>query len=315
MTTSSVPATAHEWPDRGAAIAAWLDLGVDCYQQLAEAHGFEPTQDSLAAHDRLTLTPNEPRHASAGSWFALLTMAGCAEMIRALATLYRGTRERPLTRGHLPIVRSIQEHIGRVVWLCEPGAIVSGPNEPIVIPTEDDWGERRFRSLLAHREWMNDCASHLEMARDPDAEDARAASLTAAAEVDRSRATRPHPPTSFPGSTGFASKAQETTERLHGAHGIPAPTMGYKRLSESSHGGLYGLHGDKTRDEEQRYVFEQVDSDLDAIANTVAAWWVTGVLFVSALHGWDADKALTPFTDVWTALSQEAPPGPRDESP
>ena len=73
----SVSATGNVWPDRGEALAAWLDLGVDAFQTLGVAHGFEPAPGSVAAIDRLTVTAHEPRHVSAGPWFALLDTHRC----------------------------------------------------------------------------------------------------------------------------------------------------------------------------------------------------------------------------------------------
>jgi hypothetical protein len=154
MTTCSVPAGGRTWPQRGQALAAWLELGVDAYQDLGAAHGFEPVAGSVAAADRLTLTAHEPRHASAAPWFAILTLTGAGEMVRGLAALYWSTSYRELTRGHLPVMRSIQEHVGRVVWLCEPGAVVWGPGEAPAVTGSDEWGERRLRALLLYEEWM-----------------------------------------------------------------------------------------------------------------------------------------------------------------
>ena len=157
---------------------------------------------------------------------------------------------------------------------------------------------------MAYEEWMKDCVSHFRMTGNADLARVEQALQGARDDVAASRSRLLAPATRWPGSTEFAEIAHATTGRLYGSHGVLPDKIPYKRTSETNHGGLYGLHGDKAIDPEGMYVFSQSDSDLDAVATGVAAWWTTGVVMVSAIHGWDSDSALQPFTETWTALFQ-----------
>lgn len=131
----SSPLSAQEWPDRGPVLAGWLNGAVDDFHTLVQYHGTRACVDSLAWCDEHTLVEGESRIGSSGAWFALLTLGGTAELLRSLSVLYRAVRQVPLTRGYVPIVRSIQEHLGRVIWLCEPGTVISGPGDNEPAPT------------------------------------------------------------------------------------------------------------------------------------------------------------------------------------
>ena len=301
---SDLPLDAKAWPRRGQALAAWLASGVDAFQQLSNQHNSEPAFDSVAHHDTLTVSADTPSLARAGPWFATLTMVGAGELVRSLAVLLDASSSVPLTRGYIPIVRSIQEHLGRVVWLCEPGSIVSGPGDVLMNPLEDNWAERRHRALLAATEWYDDAASHFALI-----EPESANHTEAEAERDKlrplvrsSRKGHPERGGAPPGTTFFAERVVAVSTQLHGATGRVPGRAAYKRLSETSHGGLFGLHGDKSINDTGRYVFVQSDADLDAVASNVASFWGTAMLLLGGYLGWDAEAALEPFHQTWSGL-------------
>jgi hypothetical protein len=299
----SVPADGQTWPERGRTIAAWLNMAVVAQRDLVAANGSFPAKGSLAWHDEHTLTTGS-RLAAGGGWFARLTMGGAAELLRSLCVLYDRSGEVPLTRGHLPLVRSIQEHLGRVVWLCEPGAHVFGPEDHPAVPPEDDWSERRHRALLVAKEWAADRLSDLELAAaDDDAiEKARDWLSTLKEEASQSAGAVDDRRETVPGVASFAAVVEEVSIKLYGVRGDLRPRRPYKRLSESAHGGLYGLHGDKAINEIGHYVFEPNTEELDGVASRVAAWWTTSMLLLGAYHGWEAEQALGLFTATWRHL-------------
>ena len=69
-------------------------------------HGDYASRSSLAEH--LATKPAD---------LAVLTCASVIQVARSGAALYAGSDEWALTTGHLPIVRSVQEGAGQVVWL------------------------------------------------------------------------------------------------------------------------------------------------------------------------------------------------------
>jgi hypothetical protein len=278
-----------------------FDLGVDQLHEAVKKAGCKPAPDSLAWADSVTFTPHEPGHAATGHWWALLTLMGAAEMIRSFASLYAQSIDRPLTRGHLAVMRSIQEHLGRVIWLLEPGASVTSLGAAPATPTSDPFAERRLRNLLLHQEWMKDCASSAKLEQSPELAAFEAGLSEATTAVDTAKQVLQQPDAKIPSPTQFAELCMTVSAQLHGAAKIQ-PKAAYKRLSETAHGGLWGLLGDRTVGPDDLWRFEQNDADLDACASTVAAWWVTGVALLSAVYGWDADKVLGDFEATRMAL-------------
>jgi hypothetical protein len=136
-----LPIDARDWPARSAAVSEWLTIGVNSFHLLSDKHGSLPTEDSLAWTDRHTFQDPDSRLGPAGSWFALLTMGGAAEMLKGVSALYASASETPLTRAHIPVARSLQEHLGRVVWLCAPAFSIGPESQP-----DDTWELRHFRS-------------------------------------------------------------------------------------------------------------------------------------------------------------------------
>ena len=137
-----------EWPERGRTLAVWLDHGRAAWLRLGTANQWQTAADSPLRLDDLTL------HAGAKSsnsgWFARLTMLGAADMLRGVAALYASTPVVPLSRAHFPVVRSVQEHLGQVIWLLEPGIQITPiKNAPPITTHEVDAALFRARSLRA----------------------------------------------------------------------------------------------------------------------------------------------------------------------
>ena len=124
-----------DWPESVANGGIWLDDGRSSWVRLDRAYRGLPTENSALWLDNLTL------HAGAKTsntgFFTRLSMLGAADMLRGVATLYGASPVVPLSRSHFPIVRSIQEHVGQVIWLLEPGSLVSHPGELPVMASHE----------------------------------------------------------------------------------------------------------------------------------------------------------------------------------
>jgi hypothetical protein len=230
-------------------------------------------------------------------------MAGAAELMQSLSVLYASSPEVPLTRGHIPLVRAIQEHLGRVVWLIEPGF------HPADEPDDgsDDWEERHFRSILIAREWASDWVSSIKM-NDPDgeaAEEASAESKRLGKLVKRKIQGSKQFATSFPGNTKFAERIEAVSDLYHQGERDVALGAPYKRFSETSHGLLLGLYSDKSVSAEGRYQFLQDNVSLDAIASRVAAWWSAALGMLCSYYGWSGPEGLRHFYELWHSLYDE----------
>ena len=213
--------------------------------------------------DRLTLTYHEPRHAAAGHrWFARLLAPAPAKWF---GRWRRCTPAPPRLRSRGAILRYFDRSRNTLAGssgCVNPEQRFSGPSETPTAPTSDEFEERRLRALLAYEEWLADCVSHFKVTSSPDLGAAQQALEDARADTKASQARRPQPATQLPGFTAFAELAETTAERLYGTTGQVPSKMPYKRAAESSHAGLYGLHGDKAINAEGLYVFEQSDADL-----------------------------------------------------
>ena len=295
-----LPVNAREWPARSGALAEWLMIGANSFHALSDQHGSIPTENSLAWADQHTFPNPESRLGPAGSWFALLTMGGAVEMLKGVAELYGSAASSPLTRAHIPVIRSLQEHLGRVVWLCEPAFSNASESKE-----DDSWELRHFRSILIAREWVDDWVKHLNL-NDPDGSDivvARAEQVKVLAQTnsaaDRLDVTIGQ---AWPSYTAFAELIEVVSDSFHAAQRDVPTKAPYKRLSETSHGGLFGLHGDKSITGGGVYRFEQDNASLDVMASRVAWWWTTAMSMLGVYYGWDAETTLKPFTELWQAL-------------
>ncbi|MCU1418342.1 MAG: hypothetical protein JWP32_2516 [Schumannella sp.] len=259
--------------------------------------------NSPAWFDRLTFTDEGGRTGATGSWYALLTMGGSAEMLRGLCVLFEQSLTTPLTRAHMPLARSLQEHLGRVVWLCEPGFTEAEAADA----APDAWEQRHLRALLMAAEWASEQEANLAL-NDPDVDDVAAAKIEAArlrgnakALAARLRIDLPDPQS----PTNYAVAIEVISARVHSDELRMHPQSSYKTFSETTHGGLVGLHSDSTLKDSGRLVFEQDNQGLDAIASRVGWWWASAVWMLGRYYGWDVDAALEPFEDLWAALYPE----------
>lgn len=184
--------------------------------------------------------------------------------------------------------------------LCEPAFSIGPESQP-----DDTWELRHFRSILIAKEWADDWVKHLNLndPNGPDLADARTerAKVLAQATAAAERLGQPIEQ-AWPGYAGFAEHIEVVSDSFHNAQRDMPAKAPYKAFSETSHGGLFGLHGDKSVTEIGAYRFEQNDVSLDVVASRVAWWWTASMSLLGGYYGWDATSALAPFTDLWRGL-------------
>lgn len=299
----SVPVNATRWPAKSRAIAAWLVTGIEAWRTLEASNGGCGAVGSNEATDRLTLHPGI-RRGEIGQT-ALLIVGGATEMLRGLASMYECHARFPMARAHLPVVRSLQEHCGRAIWLLEPGLEFGDASGPIEDDEAHTAGTTAFRQRSSHmimlnEELLDDRLAAAKKLGDESAIDA--ARNAGALSPKRRSAARQEAGLSFPGYSGFAEIAEHRTQLLH-LVAEPARTRSpYSRISETSHGTMLGLLGDSAAGDNGTRPFVSDERDLEAIAAHAARWWVTAVGACSTYFGWDWEAAMYPFDGASRAL-------------
>lgn len=298
-----MPVVATEWPAKSRAIAAWMVTGIEAWRTLEASNGGHGVVGSNEATDRLTL------HATVQTGeigqTALLIVGGATEMLRGLAAMYECHSRFPIARAHLPVVRSLQEHCGRVIWLLEPGMAFGDTSGPI----EDDevhsagtaaFHERANRMSMLNEELLDDrLAAAKKLGDEAEVDATRTAG---ALKPEKRRAERQVAGVRFPGYSDFAEIAEHRTQLLH-LIAEPARTRSpYSRISETSHGTLLGLLGDSMAAGDGTRPFVSDERDLESIAAHAARWWVTAVGACGTYFGWDWEAAIRPFDDASRAL-------------
>ena len=235
------------WPDRGIDLASWINSGREAWLLLGVANGWQPTEGSPLRLDDLTL--HAGARSSNSGWFSRLSMLGAADMLSGVATLYAATPAVPLSRAHFPIARSIQEHLGQVIWLLEPGSLVThdGQQPPVASHDLDAdlFRARSRRAAMLYWKFLDDACSSVRLEfGEGSAEHTEAVSNRT--EAKHIVAELSGDTNAFPSSTDFANMTIQFVYKLNGQAVTDATKHVYKRLSETAHGGLYGLYGDKT---------------------------------------------------------------------
>jgi hypothetical protein len=277
--------------------------GIEAWRTLETAHGGRGAAESADHFDRLTVHP-DVRHGEIGQ-SALLIAGGATEMLRGLAAMYHVHETFPLTRAHLPVFRSLQEHCGRVLWLLNPGAELGTTSE--LLP--DDASHSAWRSAFHKRatrmrqlneELFDDRLAAASKSGDTTAMQqlTRDGALTANARRSARSASGDAP---FPRYSGFAELAEDSTQQLHLQ--LPERTLApYGRVSEASHGTLLGLLSDSEPLPDGRRGFSSDEHDLEAVAARAGRWWITMVAMCGAYFGWDWEPIFGPFDEVQIVL-------------
>jgi len=105
----------------------------------------------------------------------------------------------------------------------------------------------------------------------------------------------------FPGYSGFAELAENSTQQLHLR--LPERTRApYGRVSETSHGTLLGLLSDSEPLPDGRRIFTSDEHDLEAVAARAGRWWITMVTMCGVYFGWDWEPIFRPFDEVQRVL-------------
>jgi hypothetical protein len=296
------PATGGEWPDKGPAIAAWMVTGIEAWRMIQVRHEGTGTPDSNDEADRLTLHP-DVRLGEIGQT-AQLILGGATEMLRGLAALYFAHPTFPLTRGHLPTFRSLQEHCGRVIWLLEPGTEVGPTSGALADDSQFSRGTAAFHERAARLRMLNEELADDRLAAARKMGDTQAENQAQADGGLSSGARRSARSTSgdrFPGFTGFAELCEQKTQELHLAQ--PTRTLApYSRVSETSHGGLLGLLSDSRPGPAGTRPFTSDERDLEFVATRAGYWWQTAIALCCGYLGWGWEDEFRPFDETLAAL-------------
>jgi hypothetical protein len=277
--------------------------GIEAWRSLEASNRGHGAVDSTEATDRLTLHPSI-RTGEIGQT-ALLIIGGATEMLRGLASMYECHLRFPIARAHLPVVRSLQEHCGRVIWLLEPGMEFGDSARPINDDEAHSAGTAAFRERANRMAMLNEelLDDRLAAAKKlGDASEVAATRSAGALKPEKRRAERQAAGVRFPGYSDFAEIAEHRTQLLH-LIAEPARTRSpYSRISETSHGTMLGLLGDSASGTNGTRPFVSDERDLEAIAAHAARWWVTAVGACGTYFGWDWEAATRPFDDASRAL-------------
>lgn len=296
------PATGAAWPDKGPAIAAWFVTGIEAWRQIVGNYGSKGTPGSNDDVDRVTLHP-DVQSGEIGQT-ALLMFAGATEMLRGLGALYHAYPQFPLTRAHLPTFRSLQEHCGRVIWLLEPGTEIgptSGtlPDDARYTTSTAAFHERAMRLRMLKEELLDDRLAAAKKQGDTQAE--AQARIEGALTLANRRDRRQQSGENFPGYASFAEICERSTQAIHLA--APDRTKGpYGRVSETSHGGLFGLLGDSSVSPNGLRQFTTNFEDLEGVAARAGHWWQTAIAYCCTYFGWDWEATFKPFDETLVAL-------------
>ncbi|MBI4932917.1 MAG: hypothetical protein HY828_03500 [Actinobacteria bacterium] len=177
-----------------------------------------------------------------------------------------------------------------MIWLLEPGSLVThdGQQPPVASHDLDAdlFRARSRRAAMLYWKFLDDACSSVRLEfGEGSAEHTEAVSNRT--EAKHIVAELSGDTNAFPSSTDFANMTIQFVYKLNGQAVTDATKHVYKRLSETAHGGLYGLYGDKTVDPQSgHYGFVQDDADLDAVARQVGIWWYATTQLVASGHGW-----------------------------
>jgi hypothetical protein len=297
------PADGATWPAKGLAIANWMITGIEMWRAIDEENNGVPASDSCGHGDALTIH-STIRLGEIGQVVRFL-VGGATEMFRGLASMYNNHDSFPLIRAHLPLVRSLQEHCGRVIWLLEPGAEIGALSPtPIydAVADAEAFQERALRLKMLHDELLDDRLAAARKRQDQVSIDLavsdggcstrlRRASRTAAGEI-------------FPGYSGFAEICENRLQKLH----LLSPqltTVPYGRISETSHGTLLGLFGDTVATGQTTRRFIVDERSLEAVAARAGLWWQTAVGIQCSYFGWPWEELSQPFDGAYASLFRQ----------
>lgn len=296
------PVSGGTWPDKGPAIAAWMVTGIEAWRAIETRYAGKGSPGSFDEADRLTI--QQDGHTGEIGPTALLIVGGATDMFRGLAALYYAHAKFPLTRAHLPVLRSLQEHCGRVMWLLGPGIQVGPssatlPDDPNFTNSTANFHDRVARMRMLREEHLDDRLAAAKKECDAQGE-VQATAEGALSRGGRSRARkRANEP--FPGPTAFAELCEEQTQLLHLMR--PEKTRAaYGRVSETAHGGLLGLLSDSRGTADGRRAYTSDPADHEAVAVTAGSWWLTAVGFSCSYFGWEWEADFKPFDDARRTL-------------
>lgn len=296
------PAAGSEWPAKGPAIAAWMVTGIEAWREIQARYEGTGTPGSNDEADRLTLHP-DVRSGEIGQT-AQLILGGATEMLRGLAALYYAHPTFPLTRGHLPTFRSLQEHCGRVIWLLAPGTEIGPTSGALADDAQFSRGTAAFHERAARLRMLNEELVDDQLAaarKNGDAQAEHQAQLDGGLSSSARKKARSKSGVTFPGFTGFAELCEQKTQALHLAQ--PTRTLApYSRVSETSHGGLLGLLSDSQPGPAGTRPFTSDESDLEAVATRAGYWWQTAIALCCGYLGWEWESEFSAFDETLAAL-------------
>lgn len=291
------------WPSKAGAIAGWLREGIEQWREVQAQHDGRGSPNSLDFHDRLTLDP-QVRSGEIGQT-ALLIAGGATEMLRGVASLYAGHLQFPITRFHLPVVRSLQEHAGRALWLVAPGMELgtetSGQlaDDAKITKSTAAFHERVRRLRQIKEELLDD---HLRAAGKYDDADEQRKWIEAGAlsQKQRRQGRQRVGEEPMPTYTEFAELAERSTQQLHLRD--PERTNAiYSRISATGHGTLLGMLADSDQHGALR-PFISDDRDLEFVAARAGRWWITMIAVCSAYFAWEWEAAFANWDQLQRTL-------------
>lgn len=296
------PAAGSKWPDKGPAIAAWMVTGIETWREIQVRYEGRGTPGSNDETDRLTIH-GDARLGEIGQT-AQLILGGATEMLRGLAALYYAHPTFPLSRGHLPTFRSLQEHCGRVIWLLEPGTEIGPTSGALADDAHFSRGTAAFHERAARLRMLNEELVDDQLAaarKNGDGQAEHQAQLDGGRSSSARKKARSKSGDVFPGFTGFAELCEQKTQELHLAQ--PTRTLApYSRVSDTSHGGLLGLLGDSQPGPGGTRPFTSDQRDLEAVAVRAGYWWQTAIALCCGYHGWEWENGFRVFDETLAAL-------------
>ena len=298
------PIGGKRWPARGPTIAAWMLTSLRGFETERALRDDTPVAGSVADRDGHqspqelpgggVLTGQEVRLA------AMLQLLAGVEVLRSLAALYLAHPEVPITRGYVPLLRSLQEHFGRVIWLLAPGC-------PLVdlggfyhhYWYDEAYSERIDRLRLLQLEACRDDARAARARADKEGREAAERSKKLFQVGDKIRDQN----LSY---TYLAEVCEHAALQRHSIL-VDRTKVPYNRLSESAHGGIRGIFNDVELQDDGWLRFKVDHAKLDAVALLAGAWWSAAADVMCWYQRWDGVRALRLFRETRDQLFKVPP--------